>query len=81
MRAVPITVRTADSRLVVFRSTSLMRGDVFHLLSRHLADLGAVGLGRTLDDARGALEQLGGRRRLGDKGKAAIVVDRHQHRE
>ncbi len=57
LRAVPITVRTAESRLVVFKSDKLDLGDLFDLLARHFADFVAIGFGGTLDDAGGALQQ------------------------
>src|SRR5713226_6797321 len=49
--------------------------DVTHLGGGDAADLGLVRLGAALVHARGLLDQLGGRRRLGDKGEGPVLVD------
>src|SRR5581483_1264095 len=59
----------------------LLAGDLFHLLFRDLPDLVLVGRTRTLGDPGGALQQHRGRRSLGHKGEAAVVVNRDHHRD
>src|SRR5438445_8458766 len=53
--------------------------NVFHLLSRYLADFGAVRFRRAFDNSRRALEQFRCGGRLGDEGEAAIAENRNQH--
>src|SRR5439155_22627292 len=54
----------------------LRLGDLAHLRPREPADLAAVGLGGALLEAEGLLDQDGRRRRLGDEGERAVLVDR-----
>src|SRR5574337_774544 len=56
-------------------------GDLLQLLARDLAHLVGVGRGAALVDADSLANQHRGRRRLGDEGEAAVVVDRDHHRD
>ena len=69
LRAVPMIGAHGGFQVRRVQIRQLDLGDFFHLLARHLGHLVAVRLGRTLDDSRGALQQLGSRRRLGDEGE------------
>src|SRR6516165_2582725 len=80
LRAVPITVRIADSRLVVLRSTSLILAISSTCFFVTLPTLLRFGSG-TLGDVGGALEQHGGRRSLQNETKSTVAVHRYQHRE
>src|SRR5215472_9603088 len=55
--------------------------DVADLRLGDRADLGLVRLGAALVHARGLLDQLGGRRRLGDEGERPVLVDRDLDRD
>src|SRR6478735_10083634 len=59
----------------------LLAGDLEDLLAGELGDLGLVRLTGALGDARSLLDQLGGRRRLGDEGERAVLVDRDLDRD
>jgi hypothetical protein len=56
-------------------------GDLADLVPGQLADLDLVRLAGALLDAGGLLDQLGGRRRLGDEGERAVLVDRDLDRD
>src|SRR6266436_372054 len=58
----------------------LLLRDVLNLLQSHLADLVFVGRARPLGDAGRALQQYRSRRRLGNKGKRAVAVNRDHDR-
>ena len=81
LRAVPSTIRIADSMESVLRSTSLVWAISRTCGARHLADLVLVRHRRGLRDARRALEQDRGRRRLHHEGERPVLVDRHHHRQ
>src|SRR6476660_1686509 len=59
----------------------LLAGDLEDLLAGELGDLGLVRLTGALGDARSLLDELGGRRRLGDEGERAVLVDRDLDRD
>jgi hypothetical protein len=75
-RAVPAMIFIAASTSLALRSSSLVLGDLADLVLGELADLGLVRLAGALGEAGGLLDQLGGRRRLGDEGERAVLVDR-----
>src|SRR6185369_2996211 len=54
--------------------------DLFDLLPGYLAHLLTVRARRAFVDARGLLQKIGSRRRLGDERKGAVRVDRYHHR-
>src|SRR5262245_51805391 len=67
----------ADRRRQILRGQirELRAGDLFDLSLGHLADHLLSRLPGSLFQARGALEEHGSRRRLGDEGEGAIRVD------
>src|SRR4026208_1504095 len=84
LRAVPSTVRIADSMESVFRSTSLgwaISRTRARVRASHLADLVLVRHRGGLRDPGGALEQDRGRRRLHHEREGPVLVDRHHHRQ
>src|SRR3954462_7014873 len=56
-------------------------GDLADLRLGDLGDLGLVRLAGALPPARGLEDHPGGRRRLGDEGEGAVLVDRDLHRD
>ena len=81
LRAVPVTVRIADSRFVVLRSTSLILAISSTCFFVTLPTLLRFGSAEPFAMIRCALQQNRSRRRLQNEGERAVGVDRHEHRE
>ena len=80
-RAVPAMIFAAASRSLALRSANFCSRDLAQLRLGDRADLVAVRLGRALVEPDRLADQVGGRRRLGDEGERAVLVDGDHDRD